>query len=114
MVEPHKDVPEPTSRPKKYKEWQRASQELEEEINPFPGAREYIGTITTSSGINHKVYMPIVFDYADLDMTERTSLYKLGARSIGISYLLFQTWSLPDAQSVMNKLSTAIEILGGK
>ena len=82
-----------------------------DEMNPFPGAREYLGTITTTAGTTHKVYMPLVIDYADLDMENSVSMYKLAARSIGISYLAFQVWSLPDASLVMTKLSDGIDIL---
>ncbi len=84
---------------------------IEAEINPFPGCREYLGTITTSAGKQHKVYMPIVIDYADLDMAKHASMYRLAASSIGLSYLTFQIWALPDAMLVMDKLSHAIDTL---
>lgn len=80
-------------------------------IGQFPGSREYMGTIQTASGREYKVYMPIVYDYASTDMSQPEGSYRLGAKSIGISYLEFQTWSFPDAQLVMSKLSDAISIL---
>ncbi len=106
--------------PKKYKDWADIVPGAEEpgvrvsDMNPFPGAREYLGTITTSTGDQYKVYMPIVFDYATLDMSKPESMYRLAAKSIGISYLLFQTWSVLDSGQVMGKLSEALDIIGGK
>ena len=83
----------------------------DKEFDPFPGSREYLGTIQTASGESHKVYMPIVADYCDLDMAKPNSMYRLAARSIGTSYLAFQTWSFPDANLVMDKLSRGIDTL---
>ncbi len=87
-----------------------------EGIDQFPGDREYMGTIQIASGREYKVYMPIVYDYANIDMSKPEGAYRLGAKSIGMSYLAFQVWSFPDAQLVMNKLSNAIDTLyfGGK
>ncbi len=86
------------------------------DLDEFPGNREYMGTIRTSAGCEYKVYMPIVYDYASIDMSKSVGSYELGAKSIGISYLEFQTWSFPDAQLVMGKLSDAVNTLyhGGK
>lgn len=80
-------------------------------LDEFPGDREYMGTIQTASGSEYKVYMPIVYDYADIDMGKLEGVHKLCAKSIGISYLEFQTWSFPDAGLVMDKLSDAISVL---
>ncbi len=80
-----------------------------DEINTFPGSREYLGTITVALGKSFKVYMPLVIDYANLDFRKQESQYRLAAKSLGISYLAFQVWSFPDAQLVMNMLSKAIE-----
>lgn len=81
------------------------------DIDQFPGNREYLGTIQTASGNTYKVYMPVVYDYACIDMSVSEGVYRLGAKSIGISYLTFQTWSFPDAQLVMGILSNAIDTL---
>lgn len=80
-------------------------------LSEFPGKREYMGTIRTASEVVYKVYMPIVYDYAGLNLGESESLYRLCAKSIGIPYTEFQAWSFPDAQLVMNKLSNAIDTL---
>jgi hypothetical protein len=80
-------------------------------LSEFPGKREYMGTIRTASGDEYKVYMPIVYDYACIDMSKPNAQYELGAKSIGIPYTEFQAWAFPDAQLVMNKLSNAIDML---
>ncbi len=80
-------------------------------LDEFPGSREYMGTIQVASGPEYRVYMPIVYDYADIDMSKPEGSYRLGAKSIGISYLAFQTWSFPDAQLVMDKLAEAVNVL---
>ena len=80
-------------------------------LSKFPGKREYVGTIRTALGDEYKVYMPIVYDYAVIDMSKPDSMYSLCAKSIGIPYTEFQAWSFPDAQLVMNKLSNAIDTL---
>ncbi len=104
MVGPPKGVPEPTELPGKYVD----------DINLFPGNREYLGTIIRTAGDQYKVFMPLVVDYADLDMKKTESMFRLGARSIGISYLEFQSWTFPDGQRVMNKLAEGIGILGDR
>ncbi len=79
--------------------------------NPFPGTREYLGTIRTADGREYKIFMPNVADVCDLDSLQKNFMYHLSAKSIGIPYSEFQTWGLLDALLVGSKLSTAVDAL---
>ncbi len=99
MVKPHKDVPEPTAPPKAFTD------------TKFPGNREYLSSVTISSGVRYKVYMPNTGDAIDIDMSNKTGMYQLVARCIGISYQELRDWPVNDTAKVADKLAAALVTL---
>ncbi len=73
--------------------------------------REYLGSITMSTGSVYKVYMPTVGDIIDSGIDSQTveGTHMMCALAIGMPFDVFRKLSINDGGRVAEKLVNALE-----
>ncbi len=75
--------------------------------------REYLGSVTFSTGDVHKVYMPTVGELIDseVDTSTEEGIHKMCALAIGMPFDVFKNLSIIDGGKVAEKLNDALKTL---
>ncbi len=80
--------------------------------------REYLGTVTLSTGAQVKVYMPVVGDLCKIDVTKLDAVHRMIACACNMDFEEYKKMSVIDGGAIESKLSNALDVLrpktGGK
>jgi len=73
--------------------------------------REFLGTVTLSTGKQVKVYMPTIGDIFSVDMSTMEGMYTISATACNMSLEEFKRLSAPDGMVICDKLAEGLAMI---
>lgn len=73
--------------------------------------REYLGTVTLSTGKQVKVYMPTIGDVFNIDWSTSEGMYAVSAVACGMTIEEFKKLPIPDGTVICDKLAEGLAMV---